>query len=141
MFRVLVPTDTDEKRAIAAAEAVSNLPNSEDTVHATILNVQEDVEYRDDTVVKSEDWYDEENFPQSACKARDILENAGVKVDLRREHGDPAEMIVEVAHEISADRIVMAGRKRSPAGKALFGSVTQSVLLNSNIPVTVITKR
>jgi nucleotide-binding universal stress UspA family protein len=58
---------------------------------------------------------------------------------MRREHGDPAKLIRDISKESGVDRIVMSGRKRSPTGKALFGSVTQSVLLDSEIPVTVTT--
>jgi hypothetical protein len=62
----------------------------------------------------------------------------GVAVEKRRVHGEPAEEILTAADEISADRIVMCGRKKTPVGKVLFGSVTQSVLLNAETPVTVI---
>lgn len=49
--------------------------------------------------------------------------------------GDPADEIVEYAHDQGARYIVVAGRKRSPVGKALFGSVVQSVLLSAECPV------
>ncbi|WP_135304905.1 universal stress protein [Haloarcula amylovorans] len=49
--------------------------------------------------------------------------------------GDPAEEILKYSEEISADYIVVSGRKRSPTGKALFGSVVQSILLDANRPV------
>lgn len=49
--------------------------------------------------------------------------------------GDPADEIVEYAHERDARYVVVAGRKRSPVGKALFGSVVQSVLLSAECPV------
>ncbi|MFP9193326.1 universal stress protein [Natrialbaceae archaeon A-CW1-1] len=49
--------------------------------------------------------------------------------------GTPSNQIVEYASDQDARYIVVAGRKRSPAGKAMFGSVAQSVLLNARCPV------
>ncbi|MFC4358150.1 universal stress protein [Halobium salinum] len=46
------------------------------------------------------------------------------------------EAIVEMADEVGADRVLVGGRKRSPAGKAVFGSTAQEVLLSSPCPVT-----
>jgi nucleotide-binding universal stress UspA family protein len=44
--------------------------------------------------------------------------------------------IVEIAAEVEADLVIVGGRKRSPAGKAAFGSIAQKVLLNAHCPVT-----
>ena len=49
--------------------------------------------------------------------------------------GEAADEVVRYADEVDARYIVVGGRKRSPVGKALFGSVTQSVLLNGRQPV------
>ena len=49
-----------------------------------------------------------------------------------------AESIIELSDELGVDEVVLCGRKRSPAGKALFGSVTQSVALESVVPVTIV---
>lgn len=54
--------------------------------------------------------------------------------------GSPTEEIVDVAEELDARYIVVGGRKRSPAGKAIFGSVSQSILLSSDRPVVTITR-
>lgn len=49
--------------------------------------------------------------------------------------GNPAEEILEYSEEVSAEYIVVSGRKKSPTGKALFGSVVQSILLDADRPV------
>lgn len=49
--------------------------------------------------------------------------------------GSPTEEVVDLAEELDARYIVIGGRKRSPVGKAVFGSVTQSVLLTADRPV------
>lgn len=67
--------------------------------------------------------------------AHDALADAGIDVSLHERSGDPADEIVAFADEHDADAICVAGRKRSPTGKALFGSVTQSVILTSDRPV------
>ncbi len=52
--------------------------------------------------------------------------------------GDPTEEILAVADEIEPRYLVVGGKNRSPTGKALFGSVTQSVILNSEYPVVTV---
>ncbi|WP_226008070.1 universal stress protein [Natrinema salinisoli] len=52
--------------------------------------------------------------------------------------GEPVPAILNVAADIGAEYIVIGGRKRSPAGKALFGSTTQSVLLEADRPVVTV---
>lgn len=54
--------------------------------------------------------------------------------------GDPATEISGEADRLDVRYIVVGGRKRSPVGKALFGSVAQSVILNSDRPVVAITR-
>lgn len=55
--------------------------------------------------------------------------------------GDPAEELVEYAREVDAEYIVVSGRKRSPLGQAVFGSVTQSLLLAADRPVVAVPNR
>lgn len=142
LMRVLVPVDTDIDRAIAAARAILSIPNAADAVEVTVLNVQEKTEITGDDIgsVRSDELYDPEHMPPSVTEVESFFEDEGISVDIRREHANPAESIVGTAQEIDADRIVMATRKRSPVGKALFGSVTQSAVLNSPVPVTIVTE-
>ncbi|WP_207890195.1 universal stress protein [Natrarchaeobius chitinivorans] len=64
------------------------------------------------------------------------LEEADLEVDVRGVVGDRAEEIVALAEKTDADNVVVGGRKRSPTGKAVFGSTAQQVLLTSPCPVT-----
>ncbi|MCH7660977.1 MAG: universal stress protein, partial [Euryarchaeota archaeon] len=52
--------------------------------------------------------------------------------------GAPDETILDYVEENEIDIVVIGGRKRTPAGKLLFGSVTQSVILHADVPVTVV---
>jgi nucleotide-binding universal stress UspA family protein len=138
MYRVLVPVGESEARARQAAEIVVDLTSAGDDVEAVVLNVFEEFEVPGEgESIDSKDLYDETEFPASVAVAEERLQSAGVSVSKRREHGDPTEEILAVAREIDAHDIAMSGRKRSPTGKVLFGSVTQSVMLEADRPVTV----
>ena len=140
MYHVLLPLDADNERSRTAAEAIVNLPAADSEVRVTVLNVQPkvDVSVGDGSHVSSNDWWDPDEFPNSVLETVEFLESEGISVDVRREHEDPATCIIRVRGEEGIDAIVMAGRKTSPVGKVLFGSVTQSVLLSAEVPVTVV---
>lgn len=55
--------------------------------------------------------------------------------------GTAAEEITKYSVNNNARYVVIGGRTRSPTGKALFGSVSQDVLLNSTRPVLTITEQ
>jgi len=52
--------------------------------------------------------------------------------------GNPARELIRYADDHDARYVVIGGRKRTAVGKVLFGSVTQSVLLNATCPVVTI---
>jgi nucleotide-binding universal stress UspA family protein len=134
MYRVLVPVDDDVDRALTQARYVADLPAATEEVEAVLLFVftgdSEDIssEYRQ---FKTADRI------QSVRRARDFLEDEAVSVQVRDDSGDTTQDIIRVADDVDADAIVLGGRKRSPAGKAIFGSTTQSVILNTDRPVVV----
>lgn len=69
--------------------------------------------------------------------AEETAKKAGVECETRLlvRGKEAAEDIVEFANEIKASMIVIGVRKRRPAGKVLFGSVAQDVILNAKQPV------
>jgi nucleotide-binding universal stress UspA family protein len=65
------------------------------------------------------------------------LDEAGVDHEIRTlERGmDPADDLVNVANEVSAEFIVIGLRRRTPVGKLILGSNAQRVLLDAPCPV------
>ncbi|QKG93622.1 universal stress protein [Halorubrum salinarum] len=125
MYDVLVAIGLDEEqRARAQAEAVVGLPGDPDEVTAHLCHVFQD-------------------NPEGASvhqlgtvrRAREILEDAGINCVHYEASGDPSEELLAAADDVDADLICVSGRKRSPAGKAVFGSTTQALVLNADRPV------
>jgi nucleotide-binding universal stress UspA family protein len=70
-------------------------------------------------------------------EVRSTLDEAGVEHEVRQlvRGLDPADDLVNVANEVSADIIVIGLRRRSPVGKLILGSNAQRVLLDAPCPV------
>lgn len=137
MYTVLIPVKTEH--GLEAAQYVIELPDSPETVEVVVLNVFERFEAADEAgEIPLEDLSRDGNAPDGVVEAARALEDADIDVTVRREQGDPIDEILRVADEIDADTIAMAGPKRSPTGKLVFGSIIQGVLLNANRPVTVL---
>jgi len=66
----------------------------------------------------------------------DQLRSAGVETEVRGRVGEAGQELVGLAETVSADLVIVGGRRRSPTGKALFGSTAQEVLMNAPCPVT-----
>lgn len=74
--------------------------------------------------------------PQEYLKAQlSVLEAKGVHASAHVRTGNAADEIVQVAKEVGADVIAMTTHGRSGLGRLLFGSVAESVLRASPIPV------
>lgn len=77
----------------------------------------------------------------AAAVAEGIIEDSfpdDTNIESRGAVGKPAQIILDTATELDANYIVMGGRKRTPIGKTLFGSISQSVLLNATCPVVTV---
>ncbi|RDI71069.1 universal stress protein [Halopelagius longus] len=126
MYHVVVGVDDETERALRCAEEVVGLPGGPEEKSVTLIHA----------------FVDNPNGAsatqvQSVREAADYLEENGIEYQIEESSGDPADAIVTTADREDANLILVGGRKRSPAGKALFGSVTQSVILGAERPVMV----
>ena len=60
------------------------------------------------------------------------------KLHLRTAASDPAVSVLQLVQEIAPEILVIGARKRSPVGKALLGSVAQTLILEATVPVLVV---
>ena len=74
----------------------------------------------------------------AAERAREVVAADDDSIEVVGLDGEPAESIVEYADERDAAYVVLGGRDRTPAGKAIFGSVAQSVILSLDRPVVIV---
>lgn len=74
---------------------------------------------------------------QQLDEVRSQLTTAGVPHEVRQlvRGLDPAEDLINVAAEVSADFIVIGLRRRTPVGKLILGSNAQRILLDAPCPV------
>jgi len=132
----------DERRIDQLGEAVADVavPTG---ARVVVAHVFEDDEF-DRTSTRLKDRQDEDPLEPDQVAERhatvrglvEILQAAGLKPEIRGAVGDRAPTVVGLAEEYGADRVVIGGRERSPAGKAVFGSTAQEILLTAPCPVT-----
>jgi nucleotide-binding universal stress UspA family protein len=126
MYHAIIGVDEDEAHARLCAEELVGMPGDASEKRVTLIH-----SFTDNPSGASATQL----APVRA--ASEVFEEARVEYEVTESSGDPAEAIIDAADEADADLIVIGGRKRSPAGKALFGSVTQTVILNAGRPVLV----
>ncbi len=65
------------------------------------------------------------------------LDEAGVEHEIRQlvRGFEPAEDLIGIATDVSAELIVIGLRRRSPVGKLILGSNAQRILLDAKCPV------
>ena len=76
----------------------------------------------------------------AADLGHEVLDGVDVGYQATGRVGDERDEILNAANEFDCDHVFLAGRKRSPTGKALFGDRTQSVILDFDGAVTVVTE-
>jgi len=71
-------------------------------------------------------------------RAVERCEAAGLAADVRLLEGHPGSALVELAEREGFDRLIIGGGTESPMGKIELGPVTEFVLLNAQVSVTLV---
>ncbi|QIO23480.1 universal stress protein [Haloarcula sp. JP-L23] len=135
MYRILVPVDADSDRARGQAAFVAELPTAAENIEAIVTHALTPEE------IDAPDELQSVDRVETVRLVRDYLEERDIAVELAEGSLPPADGILELAAEFDVDHIAMGSRKRSPTGKVVFGSVAQQVLLESDVPVTIVGAR
>jgi nucleotide-binding universal stress UspA family protein len=79
-----------------------------------------------------------EDVTSTLEEAEEELKQAGVEVDIHAREGDPADAILDVAEEKSADLIVVGNKGMTGAKRFLLGSVPNKVSHHAPCSVMII---
>jgi nucleotide-binding universal stress UspA family protein len=144
ILAVVAPTEADvhlleEAGTVAAATGV-------DVV--VLALAQEDTEHASVEAMRQWEGFEGADLGDSTETPRHFAEYLGdvvlaprgvtyTAVGERVENMRPSEKTIDVAKNHGCDHVYVLNRSQSPAGKALFGDTTQSVILNFDGFVTV----
>lgn len=131
MFRVLLPLDESVDRARRQASFVDSVPCAGEDVSVIVCHAVDPADSEDPGGTLQVDSI------SSVEVATTILEDAGISYSVTRLNAPAAQSIIDLAEREDVAVIVMGGRKRTPAEKAILGSVTQTVILDADVPVVV----
>lgn len=142
MYSILLAVDDDRKTANHLVEDVERLIDAVDSCEITLVHVFRDTSISQRVSIHQlTSGYDENEFehqiPVSVYETASALEDSAASVNLELTSGDAMVEITRIAEARGVDSIHIGGKNTSPAGKAIFGSVTQSVIFGTDIPVTV----
>lgn len=126
MYEVVLCVDSAGEAVPEQVDAIAGLPQAVAEIRVTVLHVFGDNPSGASATQVS-----------SVRRTLDRLETAGIEANVAEESGDPASTIQRTAERLDADLVCVGGRRQSPAGKALFGSVSQAVILGTDRPVLV----
>jgi nucleotide-binding universal stress UspA family protein len=134
---ILVAYDGSPQSDSALDHALDEYPDA-DLVALNAIDPGE-AGYGTRTAVPSypEEWYDQarEAAEETLSEAR---ERAGVALDTAIQVGGPANTVVEYAEKNGVDHIVMGSHGRTGVSRILLGSVAETVIRRSPVPVTVV---
>ena len=143
MFKhILIPTDGSDLSRTAVLYGVQLAKSSRAKVTALTVTGPYQAATMDAVLIPvGEEEYEEQSrrlAERAMEQAKMAAEAAGVSCETLREvHDQPYRAIIDAAHALGCDLIVMASHGRRGISALLLGSETVKVLTHSTIPVLV----
>lgn len=140
--RILLPVDESEQVAIAAECAADLFPDGT-MVLLHVINPA-DAGYSSEAAIPglAEGWYEQrKNHAEELFDEVDEQMAAhGIETEHHLELGQPANSIVTLVENEDIDHVVMGSHGRKGVSRVLLGSVAETVVRRSPVPVTVARK-
>jgi nucleotide-binding universal stress UspA family protein len=136
---LLVPLDGSAGSDAALAYVIEGFPHARATLFTVIDPVEASYTPRAVLPPVSGEWYEKER-----TAAEERLEDASrrvpatMTVETEIDVGRPARAIVAYADEHDVDEIVMGSHGREGVTRVLLGSVAETVVRRSPVPVTIV---
>ncbi|MEY7850938.1 universal stress protein [Natrarchaeobius sp. A-rgal3] len=140
---ILAAIDGKERSERVATVAYDLAATYDDTLIPLHVVPTEDYDAHKESLENTDEFRD---FPidQEAASAKrfareyvlETIDDVGeVTLEPRGRVGDIPTEILDEVESVDPRYLVISGRRRSPTGKAVFGSTTQKILLNADCPV------
>ena len=141
MKHVLLPHDGDEPADAALSFACEGFPDASITVLHVVEPFPDHTAAGADDV--SSDWRERAEAYANGIfeSARSIAAEFDTTVETEWVYGRPRRQILEYADDHGVDQIVMGSHGRGAVGRLVFGSVAETVVRRSPIPVTIVRQR
>lgn len=140
MMKILLPVDGSEA-ALDAVRFAIRLSREGLALQCVLCNVQEPATLYEMVVAHDAEVLHEVSNAAGAHAiepAAALLRAAGLDCESEVASGDPGNMLVETAENYGCEMIVMSARGMGALRQALLGSVSQSVLHASPVPVVLV---
>lgn len=139
-MKILLPVDGSDSSLEAVRFAIQLVRNG---LQATFVlaNVQEPTYLYEMVLAPDADVLERVSGAagsHSLEAAQALLQSAGLTFEREVASGDPGHVLVDVIERYQCDAVVMGARGMGALRQALLGSVSQSVLHDSPVPVTIV---
>ncbi len=138
-MRILIPYDGSEQAKKAIEYAVENHADDE----IVLINVLDFIESGYDSPPEAaaprhwDEWYEQAKAHAEAM-LEDAAEGFGGPIETETVVGRPSRAIVEYADGNDIDAIIIGSHGRDGLSRVLLGSVAETVVRRSSVPVTVV---